>query len=117
LSGSSSLKNKGEEFECARALDMNRRVRHWARNLERRGFALPLANGRFYPDFVAELEGGRLLIVEHKGEVYATNDDSKEKANVGELWEAKSGGRALFLMTVEEAGRPALAAQIRAKLG
>ena len=111
------LKNKGEEFDCARALDLNGKVRHWARNLERRGFFLPLASGRFFPDFVAELVDGRLLVVEHKGEVYASNDDSRQKLNVGELWEAKSGGRALFLMTVEEAGRPTLGDQIGGKLG
>ena len=47
--------------------------------LERRDFWLPLAKTKFYPDFVAELTDGRLLVVEHKGKIYATNDDSKEK--------------------------------------
>ena len=51
---------------------------------------------------VAELTDGRILILEHKGEVYATNDDSKEKCNAGELWEEKSNGDAIFLMTVFE---------------
>ena len=78
------------------------KVKHWGRNLERRGFWLPLATTKFYPDFVAELTDGRTLVVEHKGKVYATNDDSKEKCNVGELWEDKSYGKALFLMTVVE---------------
>jgi type III restriction enzyme len=111
------LKNKGEEYECAKALDMTGKVRHWVRNLERRGFWLPLANSKFYPDFVAQLIDGRTLAVEHKGEVYATNDDSKEKCNVGDLWEEKSGGNALFLMTVEEKGKPSLFQQIAAKTG
>ncbi|MEK4034363.1 DEAD/DEAH box helicase family protein [Methylocystis sp. IM3] len=108
------LKNKGEEFECAKALDMHPKVRHWVRNLDRRGFWLPLARNRFYPDFVAQLDDGRLLLVEHKGEVYATNDDSKEKSSVGDLWQAKSGGKGLFLMTVIEAGRTGLYEQIDA---
>jgi len=111
------LNNKGEEYECAKALDRTTKVKHWVRNLERRGLWLPLADGKFYPDFVAELTDGRILIVEHKGEVYASNDDSKEKRSIGELWEAKSGGRALFLMTVVEKGRPALFDQIAAKIG
>ena len=59
---------------------------------------------------------GRLLVVEHKGEIYATNDDSKEKCNVGLLWEEKSDGKALFLMTVVERGKPGLFDQIAAKI-
>ena len=111
------LENKGEEYECAKALDMTGKVKHWVRNLERRGFSLPLAKGNFYPDFVAELTDGRILVLEHKGKVYATNDDSKEKCNVGALWEEKSDGKAIFLMTVVEKGKPGLFEQIAAKIG
>jgi type III restriction enzyme len=110
------LKSKGEEYECAKALDMNDSVKHWVRNLDRRGFWLPLANRNFYPDFVAELTDGRTLVVEHKGEVYATNDDSKEKSNIGDLWEEKSDGKAFFLMTVIEKGKPSLSEQIARKI-
>ena len=85
--------------------------------LIRRGFWLPLAKRKFYPDFVAELTDGRILVVEHKGKVYATNDDSKEKCNVGDLWEDKSHGKALFLMTVIEQGKPEVFDQIAAKIG
>ena len=111
------MENKGEEYECAKALDRTGKVKHWVRNLERRGFSLPLAKANFYPDFVAELTDGRILVLEHKGKVYATNDDSKEKCNVGELWEEKSNGRALFLMTVLENGKAGLFEQIAAKIG
>jgi type III restriction enzyme len=111
------LKNQGEEYECAKALDMNAKVKHWARNLDKRGFWLPLAQRKFYPDFVAELIDGRFLALEHKGEIYATNDDSKEKLNIGGLWEETSGGKALFLMTVVEKGKPGLSEQIAAKVG
>ncbi len=96
---------------------MTDKVKHWVRNLERRDFWLPLANGKFYPDFVAELDDGRRLVVEHKGEVYATNDDSKEKCSIGALWEKESGGKALFLMTVLERRSPGLSGQIAAKIG
>lgn len=110
------LKAKGEEFDCAQALDRHPKVKHWVRNLERRGFWLPLARNKFYPDFVAELTDGRLLVVEHKGEVYATNDDSKEKRTIGALWEERSGARALFLMTVVAPNSPDLFSQIDARL-
>jgi type III restriction enzyme len=111
------LKSEGEEYECAKALDRTGKVKHWVRNLERRGFWLPLAKGKFYPDFVAELTDGRILVLEHKGKVYATNDDSKEKCNVADLWEQKSGGKAIFLMTVAEKGKAGLFEQIAAKIG
>lgn len=113
------LKDRGEEFDCAQAIDMHAAVRHWVRNLDRRegAFSLPTASDRFYPDFVAELVDGRFLAVEHKGEVYATNDDSKEKRNVGELWQDRSGGKAIFLMTVVERGGPSISQQINERIG
>jgi type III restriction enzyme len=110
------LKNSGEEFECAKALDMTRAVKHWVRNLERRGFWLPLALGKFYPDFVAELDDGRILVVEHKGQHLASANEAQEKESIGNLWEDRSGGRALFLMTVVEKGKPGVFEQIRQKL-
>lgn len=57
------------------------------------------------PDFVAELTDGRLLAVESKGEPYKTNDDSREKQQVGHRWEQSSGGRCLFLFAVERDGQ------------
>lgn len=95
------LKESGEEFECAKLIDSHPSIKYWIRNLVNRdgaAFRLPLAKNWFYPDFVAELHDGRLLVVEYKGKVYATNDDSKEKRAVGDLWARKSGGRCLFLM-------------------
>ena len=45
--------------------------------------------------------------MEYKGEALATNEDSKEKALIGELWERHSHGRGLFLMArrTDTAGR------------
>lgn len=95
------LKEDGEEFECAKLIDSHPKVKHWIRNLvnkDEAAFRLPLAKGWFYPDFVAELADGRLLVVEYKGKIYITNDDSREKKAVGDLWARKSGGQCLFLM-------------------
>ncbi|MEQ1545244.1 DEAD/DEAH box helicase family protein [Methyloglobulus sp.] len=95
------LKEDGEEFECAKLIDSHPKVKHWIRNLVNKdevAFRLPLAKGWFYPDFIAELVDGRLLVVEYKGKVYVTNDDSREKKAVGELWAKKSGSLCLFLM-------------------
>ena len=93
-----------EEFRCAQAIDAHPKVKQWVRNIERQekfSFWLPTATDYFYPDFVAELSDGRLLAVEYKGEPYKTNDDSREKQQVGYQWEQSSGGRCLFLFAVD----------------
>jgi type III restriction enzyme len=95
------LGDKGEEFECALYLDSLPEVETWVRNLERqpeRSFWLPTATDRFYPDFVCKLTDGRILVVESKGEIYWSNDDSKEKRRLGELWAERSNGRCIFIM-------------------
>lgn len=97
------LEAEGEEFECAQAIDRNMAVRCWVRNLSKReqSFKLPTSSDYFYPDFVVLLNDGRTLVVEYKGKPYETNDDSKEKINIGELWESKSQGKGLFLFAVK----------------
>jgi type III restriction enzyme len=112
--------NPDSEFKCAKALDRHTKVKHWIRNLVRReqaSFKLPLAVDWFYPDFVAELNDGRLLVVEYKGEGYKTTDDSREKKAIGELWAKSSNGNCVFLFAVEsdEKGRDVFA-QIEAAL-
>lgn len=95
------LKPDGEETDCAIYLDQLDGVKCWVRNLERRGdasFWLQTSTDKFYPDFVALLEDGRILVVESKGADRWSNDDSKEKRALGELWESRSNGRCLFVM-------------------
>lgn len=104
------LESTGEECDCAEALDAQSGIRTWARNLAiqpEASFWLPTSTDRFYPDFVPETLDGRLLVVECKGKDYVTNDDSKEKKLLGEVWASKSNGRALFPMAVkkDEQGR------------
>jgi len=99
-----------EEFQCAQAIDVHPMVKQWVRNIERQekhSFWLPTSSDYFYPDFVAELTDGRVLAVEYKGEPYKTNDDSREKKQVGDRWEKSSDGRCLFLFAVaeDESGR------------
>jgi type III restriction enzyme len=110
-----------EEFRCAMAIDAHPKVKQWVRNIERQdtcSFWLPTATDYFYPDFVAELADGRVLAVEYKGEPYKTNDDSREKIQVGQQWEASSNGRCLFLFAVatDDAGRDVFK-QLQDKVG
>jgi type III restriction enzyme len=119
--GVGELKGEGEEFDCAQVIDNLPQVKYWIRNLSGRrltSFWLPTSTDYFYPDFVAQLKDGRILVVEYKGEIYATNDDSKEKRNIGELWAAKSKGKGLFVLAEKKnAQGQGLAEQMEGALG
>ena len=113
------LKAQGEEYECAKVIDAHPQIKHWVRNIpqqDRSSFWLPTATDYFYPDFVCELMGGRVLAVEYKGEPYKTNDDSREKIQIGEQWEKTSGKRCLFLMAVADDQGRGVAKQIADKI-
>jgi type III restriction enzyme len=95
------LKDEGEEFAWALFLDQLPEVAVWVRYLERQpslSFWLQTARDKFYPDFVARLTNGRVLVVGYKGEDRWSNDDSKEKRRLGELWATRSGGKGVFVM-------------------
>ena len=103
------LKSSGEEYDCARTLDMHPKIRWWIRNVDRKdgSFWLPLHDSKFYPDFVAQLDDGRTLVVEYKGSHLLGSPDTEEKRNIGTLWAEESKGKCLFLMAVleDESGR------------
>jgi len=92
-----------EEIECAKFLDGLPQVKFWVRNLpgpgrETTSFWLQTSTDKFYPDFVCLLADGRNLVVEYKNATDWTNDDSKEKRALGELWGERSGGNCIFYM-------------------
>lgn len=100
------LKASGEEFECAQIIDTLPQTKYWVRNLVNRdkgSFWLPLAHGKFYPDFIVQLQGGRMLVVEYKGAHLADGADTAAKEAVGRLWAESSNGKCLFLMAVKNA--------------
>ena len=109
----------GEEFRCAQVIDSLPRVKFWIRNVAKHpaSFWLPTAAGRFYPDFVAMLEDGRLLVVEYKGAHIADGADTAEKRTVGELWERKSDGKGVFLIAEKSVGGTDTRSQILGKIG
>ena len=95
-----------EEFLCAKHIDTHPNVKYWVRNIAQQpqtSFWLPTATDYFYPDFVCELVDGSIAVIEYKGEVYATNDDSKEKNLVGLQWAKGSEGKRRFLMARKHA--------------
>jgi type III restriction enzyme len=90
-----------EEFQCAQFLDTKLPgVRFWVRNLSKRptSFRLQTSTDWFYPDFVCQLEDGRILVIEYKGGHLLDAADAKEKRDIGNLWAARSNGRCLFAM-------------------
>ncbi|KAF0221140.1 MAG: type III restriction protein res [Geobacteraceae bacterium] len=91
----------GEEEACAIFLDTHQEMKFWVRNIEkneRYSFWLQTSTDRFYPDFVCLLKDGRFLAVEYKGADRWSDDDSREKRALGELWEKRSGGTCIFVM-------------------
>ena len=104
------LKDGGEEFSCAQLIDRHPQVKWWIRNLvnPQFGFWLPLASGRYYPDFVAELTDGRVALIEYKG----AHLSQIEKRQVGELWARNSQGRAIFSWVTKLRGGLNMAQQL-----
>ncbi len=95
------LKSTGEEFKCAVFIDNLAKVKYWVRNIERQpvySFWLQTSTDKFYPDFIAKLNDGRILAIEYKGDHIRTSDDAKEKDLLGKLWAKKSNGKCLFIM-------------------
>jgi len=89
-----------EEFQCAQYLDVLPEVKFWARNLSRRttSFRLQTSTDWFYPDFIALLHDGRILVVEYKGKAWSEMKDAEEKRALGAVWESRSNGQCLFIM-------------------
>lgn len=109
----------GQEINCARALDALDTVKHWLRNVPKHpdAFWLPLAGGRFYPDFIAELVDGRIMVVEYKGEHLLDDPDTKEKHAVGVQWERAMAGKGLFLLARHNDGGRDARQQMVDKIG
>ncbi|MFI9653101.1 DEAD/DEAH box helicase family protein [Guyparkeria sp. GHLCS8-2] len=110
--------DNGEEFQCGQALDSLPEVSYWIRNVARHpnSFFLPTATDKFYPDFVAKLEDGRLLVVEYKGAHIADSADTREKRIIGDLWEKSSDGKGLFIIVEKNSDGQDMRSQLIGKV-
>ncbi len=100
------LRDGGEEWECAVAIEGLTQVTKWVRNVEKdrvNSFWLPTSSDYFYPDFVCELAGGRVLVVEYKGGHFLDGSDAVEKARIGERWAATSRNQRCVFVQVSKA--------------
>ena len=109
----------GEEFQCAQAIDSLPGLKFWIRNVARHpnSFWLPTATDKFYPDFVARMEDGKLLVVEYKGAHIADGADTAEKRTIGQLWERNGGGKSLFVVVEKARDGKDMRTQMIEKIG
>ena len=77
------------EYKIASALTRLDNVLWWHRNRSKKGFCL---NGfiNHYPDFIVRMKNGVILLIEAKGDD-RDNSDSRQKLELGKIWEAKAG--------------------------
>jgi type III restriction enzyme len=105
------------EVECATVIDRITEVDTWVRNgtTEPDNYWLPTSRGKFFPDIVAKLNDGRILVIEPKGRA---DEYDAEKDNIGRRTAEASGGRMRFVTVRQDdrQGRDILT-QIRAVLG
>ena len=102
-------KDDGEEFLCAQVIDRLPDVEFWIRNVDKHpnSFWLLLPEGKFYPDFVAVLQNGTILVVEYKGHHLLAMDETKAKRASGEFWAKNMKERGVFVMPSIPAKTPA----------
>ncbi len=94
-----------EEILCASQIDAHSNVKRWIRNLEHEsagGFSLPLSPGHFFPDFIVELNDGRIAMIEYKNPVLNQAASEQHKKSVGELWAERSDRRCVFAWIVDK---------------
>jgi type III restriction enzyme len=63
---------------------------------------LPKSPGRFFPDFIVELETGITVLVEYKMGKMARDPEELHKKAVGEFWAERSREKARFGWVVDK---------------
>ena len=76
-------------------------VKWWHRNMDRIEFYI---NGfiNHYPDFIVYTNSGKIVLIETKGLYLVSNDDSKDKAELGKIWQAQAGNNYRYYMVSSE---------------
>ncbi len=76
-------------------------IKWWHRNIDRQEFYI---NGflNHYPDFIAMTNSGKIVMIETKGDYLASNDNSREKAELGKIWQSQAGADYRYYMVSKE---------------
>ena len=81
------------------ALSSMPNIKWWHRNISRLGFMINGSTHAF-PDVIAMTTGGKILMIETKGD-HLDNDESKEKAKIGQQWDMLAGSNYRYFMVFE----------------
>ncbi len=97
-------KMNGMELQLVMELSGIENVRWWHRNVERRDFAI---NGfiNHYPDVIVMTQSGVLVLIETKGG-HLRNDDSRNKIEMGRIWQNKAGDKFRYYMVFADNVEP-----------
>ena len=93
-----------EEYTCAKYINDLPEVTTWLKNISgdsKNSFWLQTSTDKFYPDFIIKLNNGKTLVAEYKGTHLKTNDDTKEKEQIGKVFASVSEDIE-FLMLYED---------------
>lgn len=92
----------GEETEFVDRLDLDKlpNIEFWARNREKIDpfYIQGWKKGKFYPDFIVSTKKGNIVALEWKGEDRISNDDTKYKEKIGDLWASFGKGKLHFFL-------------------
>lgn len=96
----------GEERDLIMKVAALDNVAWWHRVVERAPGAFYI-NGplNHYPDFIVCTKGGKVVLVESKGEMLK-NDDSRAKIKLGEKWANAAGGMYRYYMVFQDDVQP-----------
>ena len=64
-------------------------VTTWIKNISgnsKDSFWLQTSTDKFYPDFIIKVDNGKTIVAEYKGTHLKTNDDTKEKEAIGNVF-------------------------------
>jgi cell division ATPase FtsA len=64
-------------------------------------FSLQTSRGRFSPDFVVKLKGGKIIVLEYKGAQLVDKKSEVKKSDIGELLEKRSNQACGFGMIAD----------------
>ncbi len=91
-----------EESEFVDRLDLDKlpNIEFWVRNREKIDpfYIQGWKKGKFYPDFIAVSKKGNTIALEWKGGDRISNDDTKYKEEVGNLWASFGKGKQHFFL-------------------
>jgi type III restriction enzyme len=94
-----------DELAVAHILDALPEVDTWVRNLDNdrtAAFWLPYPEDlAFFPDFIAQLKNGKVMVLEVKGE-HLENAQSADKHKVLDLWGRTTGGIAKWVSAPDQ---------------